>query len=274
MNKHTTRRGGKTKAPASALPRRGILLTQATGCMIVLRRFTCEYLFRVPHSLRVVQRVRVRNLAMWNPLKNPLERRYGCGHLHFITCSCYQRRPLLGTPWRRDAFLRILDEVRKRYQFFLVGYVVMPEHIHVLISEPKTGTPSIVMQVLKQRVSRALHGNMSPRRSASQFGPCQTDLGEASPHLWERRFYDFNVWSKKKMIEKLHYMHMNPVKRGLVADPNSWAWSSCRFYQNGERGVCTPRAHPLHNSQRMRHPKIQNRPSGTSPCVVNPGGIA
>ena len=65
-------------------------------------------------------------------MRNKLERRYGQRQLHFITCSCYRRRPLLGTGRRRDAFLRILNEVRERYQFWLVGYVVMPEHIHLL----------------------------------------------------------------------------------------------------------------------------------------------
>jgi putative transposase len=84
-------------------------------------------------------------------MKNKLERRYGHQHLHFITCSCYRRRPLLRTAWKRDVFLKVLDEVRARYQFWLLGYVVMPEHIRLLISEPKLGTPSTVMQVLKQR---------------------------------------------------------------------------------------------------------------------------
>src|ERR1700677_1087550 len=82
------------------------------------------------------------------------ERRYGQRHLHFITCSCYRRRRFLGTPRRRDVLLKILNEVRQIYQFALVRYVVMPEHIHLLISEPQTGTPSAVMQVFKQRISR------------------------------------------------------------------------------------------------------------------------
>jgi hypothetical protein len=56
----------------------------------------------------------------------------------------------LGTPQARDCFLRILSEVRERYDFALLGYVVMPEHIHLLINEPRVGTPSTVMQVLKK----------------------------------------------------------------------------------------------------------------------------
>jgi hypothetical protein len=58
--------------------------------------------------------------------------------------------------------------------------------------------------------------------------------------FWQRRFYDFNVWSRKKRIEKLNYMHRNPVKRGLVAAPQLWLWSSYRFYQYRERNMCTP----------------------------------
>ena len=73
---------------------------------------------------------------MWN---KP-ERFYGAGDLHFITCSCYRRQPLLGTPRRRDLFLTVLEQVRRRYQFVVVGYVVMPEHIHLLIGEPDQRT--------------------------------------------------------------------------------------------------------------------------------------
>lgn len=64
--------------------------------------------------------------------------------------------PLLASRRARDTFLKILGEVRDRYDFGLFGFVVMPEHIHLLISEPNAGNPSEVMAVLKQRVSRAL----------------------------------------------------------------------------------------------------------------------
>ena len=94
-------------------------------------------------------------------MKHRLERRYGLGHLHFITCSCYRRRPLLGDERARTLFLRILAEVRDRYDFALIGYVVMLEHIHLLMGEPRRGTPTTVMQVLKQRVA-------SPARSATE----------------------------------------------------------------------------------------------------------
>ena len=71
-----------------------------------------------------------------------LKRYYGAGHLHFITCSCYQRRRFLGTARRRDLFLRVLEETRLKYRFVVLGYVVMPEHFHLLISEPQVGDSS------------------------------------------------------------------------------------------------------------------------------------
>jgi len=67
-------------------------------------------------------------------VKHRLERRYGLGHLHFITSSCYRRLPFLGTSRARDVFLKVLSEVRNRYDFCLLGYVVMPEHIHLLVA--------------------------------------------------------------------------------------------------------------------------------------------
>jgi putative transposase len=162
-----------------------------------------------------------------------LKRYYGFGHLHFITFSCYQRRPLLGSVRARTVFLKVLNEVRGRYGFALVGYVVMPDHVHLLISEPRKGTPSTVLQVLKQSVSRRLRRRR--RAPAGQLWLRFPAARNTLPRFWQRRFYDFNVWSEKKKAEKLNYMHGNPVKRGLVAHPKDWPWSSfSSYYRAGQ----------------------------------------
>src|SRR6266516_7729989 len=161
-----------------------------------------------------------------------LHRYYGSGYLHFITSSCYQRRPLLNTPRRRTWFLEILEQVRRRYTFVVVGYVVMPEHCHLLISEPERGNPSTVMQVLKQRFARAVLREWRRRKPAAH-GTFWNEALDAG-HVWQRRFYDFVVWSEHKRIEKLRYMHRNPVKRGLVLELDQWPWSSFRYYAYGE----------------------------------------
>ncbi len=165
-------------------------------------------------------------------MRRNLKRYYGAGHLHFITCSCYRRQPLLGIPRRRDLFLTVLEQVRKRYQFVVVGYVVMPEHIHLLISEPQKKNPSTVMQALKLSFARRVLAQARRRRN-----PRQASLFEHVPqHIWQKRFYDFNVWTERKRIEKLRYMHRNPVERGLVASPELWRWSSFRAYFLREAG--------------------------------------
>ena len=79
-------------------------------------------------------------------MPNKLRRYYGAGYLHFITTSCYLRLPLLGRREHRDLLLEVLESVRRRYRFVVVGYVIMPEHLHVLLGEPDRGNPSKVMQ--------------------------------------------------------------------------------------------------------------------------------
>ena len=162
-----------------------------------------------------------------------LHRTYGAHHLHFITCSCYRRLPFFHSPKSRDRFLAILEPTRQRYCLVVVGYVVMPEHIHVLMSEPEVGSPSTVMQVVKQRTARAL----LPKRKRRD--PRQRELfaEETRRAFWQARFYDFNVWTRKKRFEKLRYMHRNPMKRGWVDAPEHWRWSSYRFYLLGEEGL-------------------------------------
>jgi putative transposase len=117
--------------------------------------------------------------------------------------------------------------------FVVVGYVVMPEHIHLLVTEPEVGTPSTVMQVLKQRTAHAL----LPRRRRHDL--LQREMFAEKPRraFWQSRFHDFNVWTTKKRVEKLRYMHRNPVKRGLVDAPEQWRWSSYRHYLLDESGV-------------------------------------
>jgi len=168
-------------------------------------------------------------------VRNPLKRFYGRRDLHFVTFSCYRRRAYLGTARARSRFVRILDEVRLRHGFALIGYVVMPEHVHLLIGEPQKGDPSKTLQVLKQKVSRSLRGRQAHTDKQLRL-PFATEVQE-SLAFWQRRFYDFNVWSEKKLREKLNYMHRNPVARKLVSHPKDWPWSSWSHYEKGECGL-------------------------------------
>jgi len=167
-------------------------------------------------------------------VSNKLRRYYDAGYLHFITTSCYRRLPLLRKVQHRDLLLEVLERVRRRYRFVVVGYVVMPEHLHLLISEPERGDPSKVMQAIKQGFARLLLNQQRAVGDSRQGSLWNAAVDRG--HIWQARFYDFVVFTEKKRVEKLRYMHRNPVARGLVLEPQQWNWSSCRHYAAGERG--------------------------------------
>jgi putative transposase len=141
-----------------------------------------------------------------------LERHQQEGDDHFITFSCHDRKPYLNTPSVRDIFEHSLESTRKRYTFEVLGYVIMPEHVHMLLSEPETKPLATALQALKLSVSK---------------------LSTPKP-FWQTRYYDFNVFTHNKRVEKLKYMHRNPVTRGLVANPEDWPHSSYRHYALNE----------------------------------------
>jgi putative transposase len=115
----------------------------------------------------------------------------------------------------RVLFEDALEKTRRRYGFFVSGYVVTPEHVHLLVSEPETGLLSDAVKALKLSVS----------------------LRSSERRFWSARYYDFNVFSEKKRIEKLRYIHRNPVARGLVDRPEDWVWSSFVHYATGVVGT-------------------------------------
>ena len=196
-----------------------------------------------------------------------LHRFYGHNDLHFLTFSCYRRRPLLRNPAHCDLFLKVLDRVRRRYRFMVLGYVVMPEHVHLLVSEPQRETLSTAIQALKLGVVRSMEGSVTTPRSRKIGETWGTPAGTSShpDRFWQARFYDFNVFTERKRIERLRYIHRNPVVRGLVSSPEDWPWSSFRCYLSGEGG-------PVQiNDTLIMVMKIRNRVSHVSPLLRDMG---
>jgi putative transposase len=145
------------------------------------------------------------------------------GDDHFITFSCYNREPHLATPSARDIFEDSLELTRQRYQFQILGYVLMPEHVHLLTSEPLD--PAIPLSKALQSVKLSVSKRLTQRP------------------FWHTRYYDFNTFTHNKRVEKLKYMHRNPVTRGLVQEPQDWRWSSYLFYLTGQPGKVTITTH-------------------------------
>ena len=139
---------------------------------------------------------------------------------HFVTFTCYRRLRHLDPAEMKDLVVAMLEQTRRRFSFYVYGFVVMPEHVHFLVSEPQRALLANAIQSFKIAAAR---------RSVKAR---QWD-GESSP-LWQKRYYDRNLRSYSDFCEKLRYIHRNPVKRGLVDRPEDWKWSSFRHYATGE----------------------------------------
>ena len=146
-----------------------------------------------------------------------LKRFQESGQSHFVTFGSYHRRPLFTTNASRQTFEVALERVRVSFGLCIYGYVVMPDHVHLLSAEPQRKMLADALKSLKQGVSRRL-------------------IGEAE-HFWQKRYYDYNIRNHHQFVEKLRYIHHNPVMRGLCEQPEDWEWSSCRHYATGMKDV-------------------------------------
>jgi putative transposase len=137
--------------------------------------------------------------------------------LHFITFSCFHRLPLLEAAGVREMVEAVLEHTRARHQARIYAYVLMPEHVHLLVNEPPRIVLAQFLKAFKQTTSRKLRG---PREK-----------------FWQDRYYDRNVYGEKSRSEVIRYIHRNPLKRGLVERPEDWPWSSFSQYATGAKGT-------------------------------------
>jgi putative transposase len=143
------------------------------------------------------------------------------GQSHFVTFSCYRRQPFFSASAFFDEFERTLEDMRQRFQMCVYGYVVMPEHVHLLVNEPPEASLAEAIHYLKLSFAKRVR-SLRP---------------EANGSFWQKRYYDRNVRSYREFTLKLRYLHRNPVQRGLVQKAEDWRWSSFRHYAFRETGV-------------------------------------
>jgi putative transposase len=144
------------------------------------------------------------------------------GQSHFVTFSCHRRQPKLNSPEASDLFVQCLEDMRRRFAMCVYGYVVMPEHVHLLVNEPKQATLADAIHYLKLSFAKRLRSRKRATESSS---------------FWQKRYYDRNVRDAQEFTVKLRYLHRNPVERGLVKEPGEWKWSSFRHYALREVGI-------------------------------------
>jgi len=182
--------------------------------------------------------------------------------LHYITFNCYRHASLLAAPASRELVEYTLERVRRWYGFYVNAYVVMPDHVHALMSEPERAPLAVTIQMWKQIVSRRRN------QLRSQIGG---EGGQDNRPFWQARYYDFNVWSEGKLYEKMHYIHENPVRRGLVARAEDWKWSSARHLAGGEEGIVEIESQWTARKRERLGMKVEIKRSSGVPPFACPG---
>jgi putative transposase len=137
--------------------------------------------------------------------------------LHFITFSCFRRLALLEAREAKETVEAVLEQARARNQAKIYAYVLMPEHVHLLVNEPPGLILAQFLKAVKQVTSRKLRGTREK--------------------FWQDRYYDSNIRAEAARSEVIRYIHRNPVARGLVEKPEDWAWSSIRHHAMGAKGT-------------------------------------
>jgi len=126
--------------------------------------------------------------------------------------------------------------MREKHNIKILGYVLMPEHVHLVLHPPEGLRLGVVVGQLKAYSARAVLAAWS-KQGISVPQQLVIENGGFRKHaLWQRRCYDHNCRTVEKVREKINYCHNNPVSRGLVSEPGEWPWSSYRWYA-GRRDV-------------------------------------
>ncbi|MCA9078868.1 MAG: transposase [Planctomycetaceae bacterium] len=154
-------------------------------------------------------------------------------YCHFVTFSCHRRRRLLDEDHPKRILLGQLNEQLDRQQATCVGFVVMPDHVHLMVWFPETGQLSRFMHSWKRTSSYRIR-EWYRQEQANYF-----TVADEGDRFWTPKYYSFEIHSRAKLEEKLIYMHQNPVRAGLVEQAIDWKWSSARWYELG-RSVGVP----------------------------------
>jgi putative transposase len=164
-----------------------------------------------------------------------LKRREIVGHSRYLTFSCCHRLPLLQNDRIKQAFVDCLIRARQLHHFQLAAWIVMPEHVHLLLRPNLPDSPvPLVLNAIKSSLAHQVLARW--REVKAPILARITDRGGAVRFWQAGGGYDRNIESYEETWEKMRYIHNNPVVRGLVAAPTDWPWSSARWYEGDRSG--------------------------------------
>lgn len=155
---------------------------------------------------------------------------YNC---FFITTTCFDFLSL----FQNETYFNILSNsiifLNKKYLAFILGYVFMPNHIHFIIYFEKENKLSDYMRDFKKFTSGEIRRQIEMDNRITTLNKIRYEKGLQKFKVWQDRFDDVVLYTRKVLEVKLEYIHQNPVKAGLVDYPTKYLHSSAAFYENG-----------------------------------------
>ncbi len=149
-----------------------------------------------------------------------LKRFHESRQTHFITFTCYRHLKHLASHALCAQAISSLEMTRAKFGLRVYAFVLMPDHVHLLVSEPGTSALAAAVQ--------------SFEISSSKSSSAERTLDGITSPLWQKRYHDRNVRDHGEFLEKMQYILRNPVRRGLCASPEEWRWSSFNHYAAGQ----------------------------------------
>lgn len=151
---------------------------------------------------------------------------------HYVTLVTYKRVPVFRSDRACEILVRTLDEVRQRYPYKLVGYVIMPDHVHAIVNR-SVDTISEWLRRVRGNSAREILSWLRTEQHLMSLQKLQLAVAQKRNHthaVWQKDPSVIDLWSPKFVRQKLDYLHLNPVRAGLCEHPADWKWSSYRAY--------------------------------------------
>ncbi|MCX6740475.1 MAG: hypothetical protein NTZ49_04580 [Candidatus Parcubacteria bacterium] len=159
------------------------------------------------------------------------------GHIHFVTFKTANNVPFFKDDKCCDIFLEELDRLRTELSFDIYGFVIVPDHVHLLIGQVFAyGSPNKFGDTPESSLNEFGISYIGKKIKGVTARKINKYL-QRSGALWKHRFFDFNIYSHKKFEEKLKYIHDNPISHGLVSDISLFRYCSWRNYELGDHSV-------------------------------------
>ena len=154
------------------------------------------------------------------------------GEAHELTFSCYRRLPLIDFDFTRQAFLGCLDQARQRWSFEIWAYVLMPEHVHLIVNPlQQQYRMEDILKAIKKPVAKPCLDWLACHHPALAARLAVRRTSFVQRHFWQRGGgYDRNLFKGTTIWRTIEYVHDNPVRRGLAGSQLDWPWSSARWY--------------------------------------------